>query len=118
MRISDWSSDVCSSDLWDGRFGPVRVALGASWLRESNSLLAARLGPVFAAGGATSLVGDASFTLDMREDWQIAAAWRQMWTRPDARGLVARGALRPAASSFHLAKTHLLPHGEPRAPPS
>src|SRR3546814_20081760 len=21
MRISDWSSDVCSSDLWDGRCG-------------------------------------------------------------------------------------------------
>src|SRR3546814_2742377 len=22
MRISDWSSDVCSSDLWEGKTGP------------------------------------------------------------------------------------------------
>src|SRR3546814_9732723 len=30
MRISDWSSDVCSSDLWlDGRFGdPIPIARG------------------------------------------------------------------------------------------
>src|SRR3546814_10115227 len=26
MRISDWSSDVCSSDLFDGRLGLERVA--------------------------------------------------------------------------------------------
>src|SRR3546814_12091529 len=27
MRISDWSSDVCSSDLWDGDFLTVRRLL-------------------------------------------------------------------------------------------
>src|SRR3546814_16018295 len=48
----------------------------------------------------------------MREVWQIAAAWRQMWTRPDARGLVAGGALRPAAFSFDIAKAHLLRSGD------
>src|SRR3546814_10476034 len=26
MRISDWSSDVCSSDLWTGRNRPVTAA--------------------------------------------------------------------------------------------
>lgn len=97
---------------WDGRFGPVRAALGASWLRESDSLLGARLGPVFGAGGATSLVGDANFILDMRDDWQIAAAWRQMWTRPDVQGLVAGGALRSAAFSFDIAKAHVLQNGD------
>lgn len=97
---------------WDGRFGPVRAALGASWLRESDSLLGARLGPVFGAGGATSLVGDASFTLDMRDDWQIAAAWRQMRTRPDQHGLVAGGALWSTAFSFDIAKAGLLQTGD------
>lgn len=97
---------------WDARFGPVRTALGASWLRESDSLLGARLGPVFGAGGATSLVGDASFILDMRDDWQIAGAWRQMWTRPDARGLVAGGALWSTAFSFDVAKANLVQAGD------
>src|SRR3546814_8057443 len=32
MRISDWSSDVCSSDLVDGRFHLApRLSLGAGW---------------------------------------------------------------------------------------
>lgn len=97
---------------WDARFGPVRTALGASWLRESDSLLGARLGPVFAAGGATSLVGDASFILDVRDDWQIAAAWRQMWTRPDRQGLIAGGALWSTAVSFDIAKANLLRTGD------
>lgn len=93
---------------WDARFGPAQVAVGASWLRESDSLLGARLGPVFGGGGATSLVGDASVTFDMRDDWQIAAAWRQMWTRPDSRGLIAGGALWSTAFSFDIAKAGLL----------
>ena len=97
---------------WDGRFGPVRTALGASWLRESDSLLGARLGPVFGAGGATSLVGDASLGFDGPGGWQVAAAWRQMWTRPDARGLVAGGALWSAAFSLDVAKAGLARPGD------
>ena len=49
---------------------------------------------------------------DMRNDWQIAAAWRQMWTRPDARGLVAGGALRSAAFSFDIARANLARAGD------
>jgi len=97
---------------WDAQFGPARAALGASWLREANSLLSARLGPVFGGGGATSLVGDASVTFDMRDDWQISAAWRQMWTRPDSRGLVAGGVLWSTAFSFDVAKAGLLRPGD------
>ncbi len=97
---------------WDGRVGPARAALGVGWLRESASLLGARLGPIFGAGGATSLVGDASLVFDLRDDWQFAAAWRRVWTRPDARGLVAGGALRSAAFSFDLAKKGLAQPGD------
>src|SRR3546814_12519400 len=28
MRISDWSSDVCSSDLWNSLLGALRTAAG------------------------------------------------------------------------------------------
>ncbi|WP_428631638.1 S8 family peptidase [Sphingopyxis sp.] len=97
---------------WDSRVGPVRLALGGAWLRESDSLLGARLGPLFGSGGATSLVGDASVILDMRNDWQIAAAWRQMRTRPDRAGLVAGGALWSSAFSFDVAKSELFRSGD------
>src|SRR3546814_6663766 len=38
MRISDWSSDVCSSDLWK----PSRIPLGISSSRNSRRLPAPR----------------------------------------------------------------------------
>ncbi len=97
---------------WDARFGPVRAALGGAWLRESDSLLGARLGPVFGAGGATSLVGDASFGADLAPGWSLSAAWRQMWTRPDRHGIVAGGGLWSSAFSFDVAKAGLLRPGD------
>lgn len=97
---------------WDGRFGRVRAALGASWLHESDSLLGARLGPVFGASGATSFTGDASLGLDAGNGWGLAAAWRQMWTRPDRAGLVGGGALRSNAFSFDVAKANLFRSGD------
>ena len=97
---------------WDGRFGAVRAAIGASWLRESDSLLGARLGPVFGASGATSLVGDASLGLDLAGGWRLSGAWRQMQTRPDRAGLVAGGALWSSAFSFDVAKAGLLGPGD------
>ncbi|WP_137751507.1 S8 family peptidase [Sphingopyxis sp. L1A2A] len=97
---------------WDGGFGPVRAALGASWLRESDSLLGARLGPVFGAGGATSLVGDANLGVDLADGWRLSGAWRQMWTRPDRGGLIASGALWSSAFSFDVAKAGLLRPGD------
>ncbi|MBU0825617.1 MAG: S8 family serine peptidase [Alphaproteobacteria bacterium] len=97
---------------WDARFGPARAALGGSWLRESDSLLGARLGPVFGSGGATSLVGDASLGVDLASGWRLSGAWRQMWTRLDRGGLVARGALWSSAFSFDIAKAHLFRPGD------
>ncbi|MBW8296424.1 S8 family peptidase [Sphingopyxis sp.] len=97
---------------WDTRFGPARAALGGSWMRESDSLLGARLGPVFGAGGATSLVGDASLGIDLANGWSLSGAWRQMWTRPDRGGLVAGGALWSSAFSFDIAKAQLFRSGD------
>ncbi len=97
---------------WDARFGPARAAIGASWLRESDSLLGARLGPLFGAGGATSLVGDATLGLDMANGWSVSGAWRQMWTRPDHSGLITGGALWSSAFSLDVAKAGLLRPGD------
>src|SRR3546814_2020987 len=38
MRISDWSSDVCSSDLEDGWEGGVPLALEASTIRKGTQI--------------------------------------------------------------------------------
>jgi subtilisin family serine protease len=97
---------------WDARFGPARAALGGSWLRESDSLLGARLGPVFGSAGATSLVGDASLGVDLANGWSLSGAWRQMWTRPAGGGLVAGGTLWSSAFSFDVAKAGLLRPGD------
>ncbi|HEV7341862.1 MAG TPA: S8 family peptidase [Sphingopyxis sp.] len=97
---------------WDARFGSFRAALGGSWLRESDSLLGARLGPVFGAGGATSLVGDANLGVDLANEWRLSGAWRQMWVRPDRGGLIAGGALWASAFSFDVAKAGLLRPGD------
>ena len=97
---------------WDGRFGAARAALGGSWLRESDSLLGARLGPVFGSGGATSLVGDASIGIELANGWNLSGAWRQMWTRPDRGGLVAGGALWASAFSVDVARTTLFRPGD------
>lgn len=100
---------------WDGRFGALSAAVGAGWLRESDSLLGARFGPLLGGGGATSLVGDASLAFDAGDGWMLSGAWRQMWTRPDAGGLVVGGRLRSVAYSFDIAKTGLLRPGDQAA---
>src|SRR3546814_6344840 len=43
MRISDWSSDVCSSDLVENRIIDVPAGLPASSLVEASNYLSARL---------------------------------------------------------------------------
>ncbi|PZQ24089.1 MAG: peptidase S8 [Sphingopyxis macrogoltabida] len=98
---------------WDGgiagggRFGAVRLAVGGAWLRESDSLLGARLGPLFGAGGATSFVGDAGILWNPGDGWSAGAAWRGVWTRPDRTGLIAGGALRSDAFSVDIARAGL-----------
>src|SRR3546814_16262481 len=74
MRISDWSSDVCSSDLWNwapsrlflGDVGSVPLGYLLGWL-----LLAAAAGGEWAAAVILPLyyLADASLTL-VRRDWR------------------------------------------------
>ena len=97
---------------WDARVGSARAAFGGSWLRESDSMLGARLGPVFGSAGAISLVGDASVGVDLASGWRLSGSWRQMWTRPDRGGLIAGGVLWSSAFSFDIAKAQLFRSGD------
>src|SRR3546814_17632848 len=61
MRISDWSSDVCSSDLWAQlvQFGAILVLLssGVVYLRRAHLGEALRNLAIWAAIGAALLLG-------------------------------------------------------------
>src|SRR3546814_15382472 len=84
MRISDWSSDVCSSDLW---IGLPTVGVGADMPDFSvlpvpkGRLLSAidRLGPLLAT---EAQVETAAAAIDLaqaekRPDWSVAASYGQ-----------------------------------------
>src|SRR3546814_1916703 len=94
MRISDWSSDVCSSDLLvlrSGRLGGLRrgLLLGALLLRVGLELVQRGL------GGLVDLAGlDA---LDDRLDLRVLGAG-------EAVALAVRGLARQLAGSLHLAE--------------
>src|SRR3546814_15524181 len=78
MRISDWSSDVCSSDLDDG------PEIGAGWKRTGEK-----------AGDYVSLqIDDPALALPIRANlFQSAedkSAWSLHWNRPPKRGELDR----------------------------
>src|SRR3546814_4064311 len=86
MRISDWSSDVCSSDL---------------------------LGPVFGVSGATTRLADASASLDLTGKWTLSASIRQGWTDPRATGgLVTGGDIRTRGLAVDLSGYDVLAAGD------
>lgn len=97
---------------WDRRFGAVGMALTAHRLREEQSLLGARFGPLFGAGGATSHVAEARIDWALPHGWSLAGEWTGVMARPDRTGLIAGGQLRARAMSIDLARTGLLWSGD------
>src|SRR3546814_14567461 len=75
MRISDWSSDVCSSDLWRvaAVFGPVLLLgylLRRFTLDEAMARISARLGVRVAA--VKMPMAEAAIDVDKAEDLLLA----------------------------------------------
>ena len=97
---------------WDRRFGPLGLALTAHRLREEDSLLGARFGPLFGAGGATSHVAEVGATLALPDGWSLAGEWTGLTVRPDRAGLVAGGSLRARALSVDLLRSGLVWSGD------
>lgn len=97
---------------WDRRFGAVGIALTAHRLREEQSLLGARFGPLFAAGGATSHVAEVRLDWGLPDGWALAGEWSGLTARPDRSGLVVGGRLRGRALSVDLARAGLLWPGD------
>lgn len=77
----------------DGGFGNLTAALGASWLRERQTILGARVRDGFNAGRADSLFLDGALAWHPHPGWRLGAAWRHGVTRAAAIGGGASGVL-------------------------
>ncbi|MCB2014415.1 MAG: S8 family peptidase [Sphingobium sp.] len=60
--------------------GPVSLSLGASLLREKDTLLGARLAQFFAVEGGQSLFADAHADIALSSRWTLGLAARHGWT--------------------------------------
>jgi hypothetical protein len=97
----------------DKQIGPARLALGANWLGEDQTILGARFAQSLTRGGAQSLFVDASGELALGGGWSAAANWRQGWTRANAATTVAGGSvLTSNAFSFDVTKRGLLANND------
>src|SRR3546814_13285222 len=84
MRISDWSSDVCSSDLADDLVGPVRELFAADPVWLQGFLL-------YAVQNSASLTNLARIIIALPPDSAARTVDRQSMV---LRGLVAAGEFR------------------------
>src|SRR3546814_1852574 len=64
MRISDWSSDVCSSDLSGGKAGDISISVGGGDLGKGGqlSLSAGRVFGAYYGGDLTMTSGFSTLT--------------------------------------------------------
>ena len=90
----------------DHRLGNLSLAVGASWLRERDTVLGARFNPALVPGGANSLFLDLDAAWQLDERWQLGATVRRAWTRPGTGGLLADGS-RLVAQGWAVDVTHL-----------
>jgi hypothetical protein len=77
-------------------------------VREEASLLGARFGPLFGAGGATSHEAHVAARVDLAPGWSLGGEWTGLIARPDRAGLISGGQLYARAVSVDLAAAGLL----------
>jgi hypothetical protein len=97
----------------DGRVGPAQVTLGASRLRERDSVLGSRFAEALFGSGSSSLFVDAATAIDVAAGITANFAYRRGWTRLSGTGaLVESGRMGSDAFSFDLVKDRLLVGGD------
>jgi Subtilase family len=97
----------------DRNLGPARLALGASWMRESGTILGARFADFIGQGGARSLFVDGNGEVKLAHRWTMGASWRQGWTHANASGsLTGQSLLKSNAFSFDVTRADALVGGD------
>src|SRR3546814_20536549 len=105
MRISDWSSDVCSSDLTDGYAGPYRLTL-----RVEEGRLVFDIGRADGAPLESIILGLGSFRRPIRDSFAICDSYYQAIRTATAQQSetvdMARRALQTAAADMLVERSH------------
>lgn len=92
----------------DRRFGSLKSSVRLTSQAEDASVLGARFQDAFGVRGATTVFLDANTNLRVAARWQLAASWREGFTRVRQTGLVAAGSrLETRAWSADLTRTAL-----------
>ena len=87
----------------DRHIGPAKFALGASFLREDETVLGARFANFIGQNGARSIFVDGRGEVQLIGSWTFGASWRQGWTNANAgASLTGQSILRSDAFSLDL----------------
>jgi hypothetical protein len=97
----------------DRKIGPARLALGANWMREDETILGARFANFIGRGGARSLFVDGNMEASLGQGWSIGTSWRQGWTYPNAGStLTGQSLLKSNAFSFDVSRANAFATGD------
>ena len=97
----------------DREFGALDTVFGLTWLQEDATMLGAFFNESFGASGADTLFLDTATSVDLSQDWQLAASYRHGFTSPRLSGLVAAGSrFQSNAWSLDLSRGNLFTGGD------
>ena len=97
----------------DRQVGPARMALGANWMREDETILGARFANFIGRGGARSLFMDGNLEAALGQGWAVGTSWRQGWTYANAgSSLTGQSLLKSNAFSFDITRANAIAHGD------
>ncbi|MCE2729185.1 MAG: S8 family serine peptidase, partial [Sphingomonadaceae bacterium] len=97
----------------DRTIGPARLALGANWMRENETILGARFANFIGRGGARSLFVDGNMEAALGQDWSIGTSWRQGWTYANAGStLTGQSLIKSNAFSFDVTRANAFAYGD------
>jgi hypothetical protein len=97
----------------DRAIGAAKLAVGASWMREDETVLGARFANFLGREGARSLFVDGNGAVQLGRDWSLGASWRQGWTYANSSATVTgQSQLKSNAFSFDLARSNAFSGGD------
>lgn len=97
----------------DRQGGPAKLALGASWMREDETILGARFADFIGRNGARSLFVDGNGEMQLGRNWSLGASWRQGWTYANGSSSLTRASLlKSNAFSFDITRANAFASGD------
>jgi hypothetical protein len=77
----------------DRQLAGAKLALGASWMQEDETVLGARFAQFIGQNGARSLFIDGNGEVALGSSWLLGASWRQGWTYAQGGGSISGSSL-------------------------